>query len=220
MDRTARGFTLVEGAIVMVIVAALAALAAAGFNAAKRNGTVASAAFDLSLRAQALKMKALNEQVDYLLVVVNAADGTGTGCGFVSSANCVQAFVLSAPTATWTLAAFNPSSPAVNASVYDTFNLPAGLAFDLASAGTAGPAPFDQVKAFDPAVKGTCSSRACVAVRFGANGEVGAAYAAAAPAVAPQGLALALTTDASLGRGDRRSVLVSFPTGIVKLTTY
>ncbi|ABC80407.1 prepilin-type N-terminal cleavage/methylation domain-containing protein [Anaeromyxobacter dehalogenans] len=214
MDRRRHGFTLVEAAIVIAVIAALAALAGSSFAAAKRNANAASAAFDLGLRLQALKTQALNEQRELVAVLTNAADGTGEGCGFFSEQNCVRLFVLE-PEAGWSLAGFDPASPASQAAVVDTVALPQGQFFDLGQAGVAADAPFDQVKVFDPAV--TTDGR--LAIRFGANGEVRPVYAGASHPYLG-GVALALATSAELGAGHRRRVVVSFPTGILKTATY
>lgn len=214
MDRGRRGFTLIELAIVVAVVAALAAVAGSRFVAAQRNAGSATAAFDLGMRLQALKTQALNEQQDIVAVLVNADDLTGAGCGLMAQASCVRLFVLQ-PQAGWTLTGFDPATPATEAQVEDVITLPRWQAFDLAAAGTAADAPFDQVKVFDPAV--TLAGR--IAVRFGASGEVAPEYATSArPRLA--GISLALATSAESGAGSRRRLVVSFPTGIVKVATY
>ncbi|ACL64022.1 conserved hypothetical protein [Anaeromyxobacter dehalogenans 2CP-1] len=215
MNARFRGFTLLELAIVIAIVAALAAVAGSRFVAAQRNAGSASAAFDLGMRLQALKTQALNEQQDIVAVLVNADDLTGAGCGLLAQASCVRLFILKRPEPTWTLAAFDPASPASAAQLEEVVALPRWQAFDLGQAGSASEAPFEQVKVFDPAV----DAGGRVAIRFGADGEVRPVYAGTSrPRLG--GMAFALTTSAEMNAGQRRRLVVSFPTGIVKVATY
>ncbi|GAO02299.1 prepilin-type N-terminal cleavage/methylation domain-containing protein [Anaeromyxobacter sp. PSR-1] len=215
MNRNPRGFTLLELVIVVAVVAILAAVAGSRFVAAQRNASSASAAFDLGMRLQALKTEALNEQQDVLAVLVNADDLTGSGCGLLAQASCVRLFILKRPEAGWTLAGFDPASPATAAQVEDVVTLPRWQAFDLGQAGTSSEAPFEQVKVFDPSV----AAGGRVAIRFGADGEVRPVYAGASrPRLS--GVAVAITTSAELNAGQRRRLVVSFPTGIVKVATY
>jgi prepilin-type N-terminal cleavage/methylation domain-containing protein len=211
-----RGFTLLEVSIALAVVAILAAVAAGGFAAARRNARVGSTAFDLSMRLQGLKTKALEDQKDYVLVLVNPAGDVSSNCGVLSPDSCFRWFLVN-PSSAWTLGAFDVTSPGTNCAVEDSGSLATGIVLDLASAGTTGAAPFDQVKQLDTPVKGSCSGRSCVAVRFGSSGEVTPVYAGASQPLLP-GVSFGLTSDAAAP--DRRAVLVSFPTGIVKTFAY
>jgi prepilin-type N-terminal cleavage/methylation domain-containing protein len=213
---TTRGFTLIEAAVVVAIIGILAAVAAGGFAAARRNAGVGSTVFDLTLRLQGLKTKALQEQKDYVFIVMNPTGGVSTDCGVLSQDKCLRWFLVSDPTTAWTLAAFNATSPGANCSVEDSGSLATGVVLDVGAAGTAGPVPFNQVQQLDANVRGSCSGRTCVAVRFTSSGEVNPVYAGASQPLL-QGVAFGLTSDAA---GERRAVLVSFPTGIVKTFTY
>jgi prepilin-type N-terminal cleavage/methylation domain-containing protein len=209
------GFTLLETAMVVAVIAIIAAAAAATFVAAKRNASVGSTAFDVAARLQGLKTKALEEQKDYVFLVVNPPGDVSSSCSVLSEANCFRWFLLN-PTSAWTLAAFDVTNPAANTAIADLGSFAQGIVLDLASAGTAGPAPFDQVRQLDTPVKGSCSGRNCLAVRFSSSGEVNPVYAGASQPVLP-GVAFGLTSDAA---ADRRAVLVAFPTGIVKTYAY
>jgi len=101
-----RGFTLIELAITLVIIAVLAAATIASFEARTRNASVETTAMDLVAQAQALRFRALSEQTDYLFVVASPTANDATRCGMLQAGNCVQAFILRNPTAAWTVLNF------------------------------------------------------------------------------------------------------------------
>jgi hypothetical protein len=126
---------------------------------------------------------------------------------------CARYFLLRDPTPAWTLAAFDPSAPANNASFVTSWVLPRGARFDLA--GTLPvPPPFDAVPLRDAELTGTCGGgTSCFAIRYTPSGEVRPEFAGA-PGAPKLGYAFLLrSTDET---ADRHGIVVSFPTGIVK----
>lgn len=222
--RRQRGFTLIEVAIVIALIAIVTGMAIAGMRAARRNATVGSVSFELVLKLQGLKTTALATQRDHLAVLVA---GDGGACGMFRSAGCVRMFVLTAPAAAWTLGAFTPASPGANldpnAGDVDRIVLPAGVTLDAAAVGMAGRAPFANVSAWDPqlGVGDTCNGLRCVAFRFESDGEV-RGEAPDGTVLRKPGNIIALATDleGQTGAAEKRAVLVSFPSGIVKSYTY
>jgi hypothetical protein len=204
----------------MVVVAILGILAAAAIpivRAATRNASVAGTSFELYLRLQGLRPKALADQETLLAVVVDAPGNDGSECftGFLDK--CARVFILRRPTAAWTLAGFSPSTPGSEAEVVEYFHLGRGIRFALEKAGVAAPRPFDAVRTLDPAYVASCGGRNCMAVRFSPNGTVSGEGAGANPPRV-RGIALPLGSDmATQSAGaDARAVLVAFPSGIVK----
>ena len=217
-----RGFTLIELAITLVIIAVLAAATIASFEARTRNASVETTAMDLVAQAQALRFRALSEQTDYLFVVASPTANDATRCGMLQAGNCVQAFILRNPTAAWTVLNFDAGAPAVNADFVDSTALPAHTTLDLAAAGTAPPAPFQNAWVFAADVTALCKGgRTCLAVRFSATGEVKAEYVAA-PGPSVGGAAIGITSDlAGLSRAaQHRGVFISFPSGTVRTWPY
>src|SRR5512139_1675310 len=101
--RRLRGFTLFEVVVVVAIIAIVAGMAVVGLRAARRNATVGGASFELVLKLEGLRTKALAEQRDHLAVLVA---GDGGACRLLRSEGCVRMFVLAAPTDAWTLEDF------------------------------------------------------------------------------------------------------------------
>lgn len=221
--RRLRGFTLIEMVVVIALVAIVAGMAVVGMRAARRNATVGGASFELVLKLEGLRTKALTEQRDHLAVLVA---GDGGACRMLRSEGCVRLFVLAAPTSAWTLEGFSPDSAGANldadaGEVVDRIVLPQGVTLHAAAAGMAGKPPFANVEAWDADLDGTCGTVRCVAFRFGASGEV-RGEAPDGTVVRKPGHIVALATDleGQSGAAERRAVLVSFPSGIVKSYTY
>jgi len=222
--RRQRGFTLLEMMVTVAIVAIVAGLAFVGLRAARRNASVGSASFELVLKLEGLRTKALAEQRDHLAVLVA---GDGGACGLLRSEGCVRLFVLAAPAAAWALEDFSPADAgasleaAPRGEVVDRIVLPTGLALHGAAAGIAGRPPFANVEAWDADLDATCGAVRCVAFRFQANGEV-RGETPDGTVVRKPGHIVALATDleGESGAAERRAVLVSFPSGIVKSYTY
>jgi prepilin-type N-terminal cleavage/methylation domain-containing protein len=221
--RRQRGFTLLEMMVTVAIIAIVAGVAFVGMRAARRNASVGGASFELVLKLQGLRTKALAEQRDLLAVLVA---GDGGACDLLRSAGCVRMFVLAAPASAWTLEDFSPASPGASldadaGAVVDQIVLPRGLTLHGAAAGMAGKPPFANVEAWDPELDATCGSVRCVAFRFAANGEVRGETPDGTVLRKP-GHIVALATDleGQSGAAERRAVLVSFPSGIVKSYTY
>lgn len=217
--RRARGFTLIEMVIVLAVVGILAAVGAVAMRYGSRNANLSSATYDLVVRLGGLRATAMSEGKDYLVVFADAPSSDGTKCGFFAPSKCARYVVLANPTAAWTLASFNPASPAANAEIVRTENLPRGVHLDLGSTFTA-PAPFSALAVHDSDLKVSCgSSQTCFALRFTRLGSVEPEYAGATKP-AKVGFGFVLGTDLSGGGGDRRGVAVAFPSGIVKTVTF
>ena len=220
-----RGFTLIELVIVLMIIGVMAALAYSYSRAQARNVYLHQATGELQQRAIGLRSTALSDGKPYLLVVQDAPNNDASQCGWWSSAACTRYFVLSAPDSTWTLGAFDPSSPGAHLDPtlgsVETGYLPRGARFYKASSYNAPPIPFDKVKVFDSSFYGTCANGAsCFAVRFLTNGNVRAELPGGG--AQPTGLAFVLASDAELegAGGDHRGVVIGFPSGIVKTWSY
>ena len=214
------GYTLIEVMTVVAIIAILSALAVWYPRNAKRNASISSAAWDVSLRLSGLRSAAMAEGQDYLFVIVDAPGNDGTSCGVVSQANCVAYFILSNPNAAWSLATFNPGAPAANAQLVDSQTLPRGARLETNLAALP-PAPFSNVTISGPtdtALVGTCGGRNCMAVRFTQSGAARPEFAT--PGAARLGWSFVLGSDLSPGVGERKGIVVGFPTGIVKAFPY
>lgn len=217
--RRERGFTLIEMALVIALVAIVAIAGFVTMRAARRNAAVGGISFELVTELQGLRTKALAEQRDHL-AVLHAGDGGG--CSLLRQAGCVRLFVLAAPLPVWTLGAFDPAVPGNNTGEFvDTLVFPQGVLLDPAAAGMTGRAPFANVRAWDVDLTGSCAGIRCIAFRFGADGAV-RGEKPDGTLVTKAGHIVALQTDlqAETRGAERRAVLVSFPSGIVKSYTY
>jgi prepilin-type N-terminal cleavage/methylation domain-containing protein len=221
--RRARGFTLIELVVVVAVVGILAGLAAVGFRSATRNASLAKAAYGVAVRLGGLRAQALSTGRDHLFVFVDAPDGDASGCSWRDSDPCARWIILSAPADGWTLTGFDPDAPAgsggTEARIEETELMPRGVHLDTDTPEASlppVPEPFSAVVARDADLQTTLSTRLVFAIRFRANGTV-AAEAAAGGTPAKAGYAFVLGTDVGGTTGaDRRALLVSFPTGIVK----
>lgn len=214
-----RGFTLIELAVVIALVAIVATAAFVSLRAARRNAAVGGVSFELVGQLQGLKTKALAEQRDHL-AVLHAGDGGA--CGLLTPGGCVRLFVVAVPDPTWTLAAFDPATPGnLTGELVDTIVFPNGMRLDGAAAGAAGKAPFGNVRTWDVDLTGDCGGARCVAFRFTSDGEVRGEKPDGTRVEKP-GHIVALATDleGETAAAERRAVLVSFPSGIVKSYTY
>jgi prepilin-type N-terminal cleavage/methylation domain-containing protein len=223
--RKQRGFTLIELAIASAIIIVLATGAYSISRAGSRNASVGQAAFDIALRLQTLRSRAMNDGVEYLLVVVDAPSSDSSGCSWYSSASCTKLFVLSGPTAAWTLNGFDPTSTttaATNASFVESADLPRGvhlLGAGAPATSTHPPAPFASLSLFDTDLTATCdTSRACFAISFQPSGRVTARPDGTASLSGKQGFFAGLASDLEgvSSAADRKGIVVGFPTGIVK----
>jgi hypothetical protein len=188
-------------------------------RASRRNAQIGSASFDLVLQLQGLRTRALAEQQDHLAVIHG---GDGGGCELLRQAGCVRVFFLVDPQDAWTVQAFTPANPGANADeLLDTLVLPRGVVLD-ATAAMAGRPPFANVTAWDTELTATCGGARCAAFRFGADGTVRGEAPDGALLDKKAGHIVALATDlqGETAAAERRAVLVSFPTGIVKSYTY
>ena len=220
MNRRA-GFTLIELVIVVAVIAILATVAIVGARAAGRNANLSSAAHGLAIQIPFLRSSAMSEGRDYLLVFVDAPGSDASQCGWFASAACSKYFVLAAPTAAWSLAAFDQNAPGTNADFVSREVMPKGVHLDVASSFVP-PAPFGGVVVHDADLIAPCAgSPSCFAIRFTQRGEVRPEYAGG---LRPRkvGYAFVLGTDvrAETNAADRRGILVSFPGGIVKANAF
>jgi prepilin-type N-terminal cleavage/methylation domain-containing protein len=215
--RRARGFTLIEMAVAVAVIAIVAAAAVIGMRAARRNAEIGSASFDLVLQLQGLRTRALAEQQDHLAVILG---GDGGACHALRQAGCVRVFFLVGPQEPWILQSFRPATPNAD-ELLDTLVLPRGVVLDT-TAAMAGRAPFGNVLTWDVDLTAPdCGGPRCAAFRFGADGTVrGEAPDGASLDKAGHIVALATDLQGETAAAERRAVLVSFPTGIVKSYTY
>lgn len=223
--RRSRGFTLIEIAVTIAIIAVLAGLAFGRSRAAARNVRLVQAADDLAAQLAGLRSTALSEGKDHLLVVVDAP-GNEKGKDPKPCADtvdtCAAAFVLAAPTADFKLAGFDPAHPDSLAEFVASEPLPRHARFYLETPYKAPPAPFGGVAVLDDRFVATCASGSqCFAIRFTASGTV-EPVTPAGGTVAASGFAFVLASDAELegAGGDHRGVLVGFPAGVVKSWAY
>ncbi len=218
--RRARGFTVIELAVTLAIITILAAVAWSLSEAGLRNANLSSGSYDLALRLSGLRATAMSEGTDYVFVLVDAPSNNGTTCN-ASPAQCVTVWILKSPNSSWSLSSFNPGTPGANANVVDFVTMPRGVHFELGAA-TPPPVPFNSVPVFDAQMRASCGGRTCIAIRFGATGLVSGEKASAGATPNSVGAAFVLGTDlnALTRAADRRGVMVSFPTAIVRSYAY
>jgi prepilin-type N-terminal cleavage/methylation domain-containing protein len=218
MRRKIPGFTLIEVMIVVAIVGILAALTLQYGWSARQASSFASAAWELSLRASALRARAMSSNKDFLLVVVDAVDPQACR---TDQRKCGKALVFSSPTAAFALSGFATDPPYVNASFEEEFQLPRNSQLDLTSTWRA-PAPFASVVAMDSELMATCANgKKCFAIRYRLDGEIEPVVPTPPLSATRAGFAFVLKpVFAESGAAERRGVFVSFPTGIVKTAVF
>lgn len=206
MRRNARrGFTLVELMTAVAIIGILATAAYSLTTAALKRARLGTAMDELVAVLGSLGASALTDLSDRLLVVVDAPTGGGA----------IRLFVLSGPTAAWTLSAFDPASPGTNAAAVEVAETLNG-ALRLATVTSPAPEPLQAVSFLDPAMMGTCRGSRCFALRFRASGEVRGELPAGGNAGRPGfGFVVASNVDEGGAASRRRAIVVGFPTGVV-----
>jgi prepilin-type N-terminal cleavage/methylation domain-containing protein len=216
--RAHRGFTLLELMVVVAIIGIVTAIVIRQGRSAGRNADIAGGTYELALRIQGLRGRALSEGRDHLLVVVDAEDRTGCERARL---RCARYFhLLPRAGVPFDVTAFDPAAPGAMADYDDDRSafLPKGVRLDLAPAWQPPP-PFNAVVSWDPAIRTNCAGgRACFALRFTGRGDV---EPEPRPAAIPGGFAFAFEPVIRANwAGERRALFVSFPAGIVKTAAY
>lgn len=213
------GFTLLEVMVTVAIIGILATAAVFTMRSAGRNADLSSAASELSLLMSGLSTVALSEGRDQLLVFTDAAGNDASGCGWTNLAACSRYFHLDEPNQDWELASFDATSPQTDVTrVVDSWVMPRGVQLHEDSTAVP-PAPFSNITPFDSRYTADCpGERRCFAVRFTAAGDVLPEPAIDPPPTVPApGYAIVLVGGAGTDTGaDRRAVLLTSPSGIVK----
>jgi prepilin-type N-terminal cleavage/methylation domain-containing protein len=209
--KSQRAFTLIEAAVVLLIISVLAAITVGAARAAGRNAGTGASALKLVTTLQGQRSLALTEQRDRVVLVAGATNPTA--CSWANDTACAHVWVL-APNAGWALSDFG-SGPATNAAIIDSFALGTGVKLDTATQ-LAGPAPFSGVTSFEAATTGSCGGVTCVAVRFGANGQVSPVFAGTVSTKTGWSLVLASDLQGVTRAAVRYEVIVGVPTGVVK----
>ncbi len=215
-----RGFTLLELLVTLVIILVLAS---AGFfftRAARRNSNIQRSGTELAERMDSLRTAAMREGREYVLVAVDAADPAG--CSLWNQDPCARYFVLSAPTAAWTLGAFSLSAPSTEARLEEEVALRGGVRFVRNNVPFPRP-PLDTLPLADPNLFQACGGRRCFAIRYSTDGRVRPEVAPGRP-TSKRGLVLALAsdlipdTDIAGNRGGNQvyGVAIAFPLGVVR----
>ncbi len=219
--RHARGFTMIEVAVVLAIIAVLAGLGFFVARAGRANASMASAAYELAIRLTGQRAEALDDGLDHLVVLVDAPGNDSTKCGAFSDASCFRYYVLRNPAAGWQLSAFDPANPGGSgtntAALLEQRSMPTGVRLHLPATGAHPLRPFQTVTIEDGDLKGTCATRTCFAVRFTGGGDVRPVYPTAATPV-KTGLALVLGSNATseTAAGETKGIVIGFPSGIVR----
>jgi type II secretion system protein H len=204
-QRRDSGFTLVELAVVLAIIAILAALVVVGSRRGLRNANVDTVADEIVVRLAGLPAAALADGRDRVFVLVDRGSTPGSRA---------RAFLLTAPPAGWKLAGFNPAAPGVE---FDEVDLPRTTRL-LPTGEVNPPAPLESVRLSDARMTSTCGGLPCFALRYGGDGEVRGEAPDGGDSGAP-GYGFVLTDEedmATASAAKRRAIVVGFPTGIVK----
>jgi hypothetical protein len=188
-------------------------------RAAERNANLGSATFEFVQRLRGLRFTAMRDNQDHVFVYADAV--SADACRFGNN-QCARWWILQAPP-TWSIANFNPASLTNDGAAYvDTGAMPRGVFLNAGLPFTA-PDPFTGATLADPDLTTTCASRACFAIRFAGDGQVLPVLTPTATNTIASKVGYAFAFSSTLANetsaADSRVVLVSFPTGLVKVFT-
>jgi type II secretory pathway pseudopilin PulG len=206
---------MIEMMIVLALIGALAALAYSTTRSATRNANVGSAAQQVAMQLAGVRLKALAEQRDYVMVLSNAASN-GRDCAWNNLVNCTRLFSLTNIPTSWNVSTFDPAHPtATGAALDNSWVLPRGIHFQTLTS-TAYP-PFNSVPALDISMLGTCvGGQLCLAVRFNGRGVATPELRSGFSAQPKLGVMVGLSSDAVDAATTPPGVLLAFPSGLVK----
>jgi prepilin-type N-terminal cleavage/methylation domain-containing protein len=212
-----RGFTLIEVAITLAVIAIVASAGYFTIRTGARNAGVSGAAYEATLRLQGLRVRALGDGADLYAILLDARGNDATDCGVLARTRCTTLFVLrDVDLATFSIADL-ASGTVAHATLVDRYDFARGIRFARSQDGKTAAPPFGAVEVFDTDLTKTASSRAYVAFRFTRGGEVMPFFFGGTVPAGKAGSAFALGNELSDEvRGEKKGVLVGFPTGIVR----
>lgn len=215
----ARGFTLIEMAVTILVIGIAAAMTIPVMRAAVKNATVVGVGFDLKIKLEQLRARAMRDQRELVAVIVDARENEPRNC---AGDDCASFYVLH-PLAGFQLNAFDPAEAIEDAEHVDHERLGNGIKLYLPASGRAAPTPFTNVLLFDgpgEALLGNCGGhRRCVGFRFLADGSVQPEPPTGGAVPSRLGLAFAIGSDIDeqSSASAQRGVLVAFPSGLVRV---
>ena len=176
--RHERGFTLIEAAVVMAIIAVLAGIGFFVARSGKANANMASAAYELAIRLTGQRAEALADGLDRVVVLVDAP-GTTRRAAAPSTAPPASATSCSGirPPPGRSTGSTRPARRSTPRSWSSARCRPGSGSTFAARSALAG-RPFQRVVILDPQLGGACGTpvRPCFAIRFTGDGDVRPVY--------------------------------------------